>query len=125
MPGHHRQRGYLPVAAHNGLEQDPRGALVATLQFIDREMRRAQESEPLRVTAALSDGQRIYAVRHASDAKPETLYVRTRKRSDGTLIVSEPLDDGRDDWQAVPPQSFLALAPEGMALEPFALADAA
>jgi predicted glutamine amidotransferase len=30
------------------------------------------------------------------------------------LVVSEPLDDGRDDWEAVPPQSFVTLGPEGI-----------
>lgn len=67
-------------------------------------MRRASP-EPLRVTAAVSDGQLIYAIRHASDAAPETLYVRKRKTVDGTLLVSEPLDDGRDDWEAIPPRA--------------------
>jgi glutamine amidotransferase len=109
----------------NGLEHDPLRAWVGTLQFIDDAMRSTQQTEPLRVTAALSDGQRIFALRHASDAKPETLYIRNRRRSDGTLIVSEPLDDGRDDWQAVPPQSFVTLGPAGITVQPFHLAQGA
>jgi ergothioneine biosynthesis protein EgtC len=106
----------------NGLETDPQAACSATLRFIGGVMRRAGEAEPLRVTAAFSDGQRIYALRHASDATPETLYVRRRQSSDGTLVVSEPLDDGRADWEAVPPQSFVTLGPEGLSIEPFQLA---
>jgi glutamine amidotransferase len=91
----------------NGLEKDPEGACATTLSFIASTMRRAGEEEPLRFTAAFSDGVRVYAVRHASDGKPETLYTRRRRDNSGLLIVSEPLDDGRDDWQAVPPQSFV------------------
>jgi glutamine amidotransferase len=109
----------------NGLEQDTPGACARTLGFVDEAMRRAGESEPLRVTAALSDGRRIFALRHASDGKPETLYVRSRRRSAGTLIVSEPLDDGRDDWQAVPPESFVTLEADRVDIQPFRLADAA
>jgi predicted glutamine amidotransferase len=109
----------------NGLETDPRRACVATMQFIEEAMRGAGVRDPLRVTAALSDGRRVYALRHASDATPETLYVRDRKSRAGTLIVSEPLDDGRDDWQAVPPQSFVTLGVEGLSIAPFQLDAAA
>jgi glutamine amidotransferase len=109
----------------NGLEKDPHGACARTLRFIDAAMRRTNAPEPLRVTAALSDGTRIYAMRHASDSRPETLYVRNRRRSAGTLIASEPLDDGREDWQAVPPESFVTMSAEGIDIQPFQLAEAA
>jgi ergothioneine biosynthesis protein EgtC len=98
----------------NGLDENPHAACAKTVVFLQEIMSRAGEREPLRVTAALSDGKHIYALRHASDAAPETLYVRQRQRSEGMLVVSEPLDDGRDDWEAVPPQSFVTLGPEGI-----------
>ena len=103
----------------NGLQDDPPGAYRKTMAFIEGVMREAGEPEPLRVTAAVSDGQLIYAIRHASDAAPETLYVRKRKTVDGTLLVSEPLDDGRDDWEAIPPQSFVALTRDEITIRPF------
>lgn len=91
----------------NGLDKDPMGACAETLAFIESTMRREREEEPLRFTSAFSDGKGIYAVRHASDGKPETLYTRSRRDHSGMLVVSEPLDDGRSDWQPVPPQSFV------------------
>ena len=103
----------------NGLEDDPLGAYRKTMTFIEGVMREGREAEPLRVTAAVSDGQRIFAIRHASDGAPETLYVRKRKTVDGTLLVSEPLDDGRDDWEAIPPQSFVALTRDELVIQPF------
>lgn len=106
----------------NGLDADPLQAWVRTLRFIDDEMRRTRQTEPLRVTAALSDGRRIFALRHASDSRPETLYIRNRRRSDGMLMVSEPLDDGRDDWEEVAPQSFVTLGTDGISVKPFSLA---
>jgi glutamine amidotransferase len=109
----------------NGLDDDPPAACAATLQFIGDIMRRAREPEPLRVTAAFSDGRRVYALRYASDAAPETLYVRHRRTRAGTLVVSEPLDDGRDDWEAVPPQSFVSLASDGLSITPLRLPAAA
>jgi glutamine amidotransferase len=109
----------------NGLEQDPYGACARTMHFIEGIMRRANEREPLRVTAAFSDGRKVFALRHASDGTPETLYVRDRTRIAGTLVVSEPLDDGRDDWRAVPPQTFLTLGPDGLQMRPFGVMAAA
>ena len=109
----------------NGLEKSPQTACARTLQLIEGLMRKAGETEPLRVTAAFSDGQRVYAIRHASDATPETLYVRRRQRSEATLVVSEPLDNGRDDWEAVPPQSFVTIGSGGVTIEPFQLPAAA
>jgi glutamine amidotransferase len=103
----------------NGLEKDPLEAYRRTMGFIGGLMREAREAEPLRVTAAVSDGEAVYAIRHASDATPETLYVRKRKRVDGTLLVSEPLDDGRDDWEAIPAESFVALTRDDLAIRPF------
>jgi glutamine amidotransferase len=111
---------FLLLLAH-GLEEDPKRACRRTLALVEDAMRRAGESEPLRVTAAFSNGRHVFAIRHASDATPETLYVRNRRSSAGTLVVSEPLDDGREDWQAVPPQSFVTLGPDGMRIEPFRL----
>jgi glutamine amidotransferase len=103
----------------NGLEQNPPEAYRRTMDYIAGVMREAGVAEPLRVTAAASDGEGIYALRHATDAAPETLYVRKRKTVDGTLIVSEPLDDGRDDWEAIPPQSFVSLSRDDLSIRPF------
>jgi glutamine amidotransferase len=79
------------------------------LALVEHEMRAQRVGEPLRVTAAFTNGEKVYAVRYASTGKPETLYTRQRRDNSGRLLVSEPLDDGRDDWLAVPPQSFVEL----------------
>ena len=106
----------------NGLEQDPPGAIARTLGFIETTMRDSGEREPLRVTAAFTNGDQIYAVRYASSGKPETLYTRQRRDNTGRLLVSEPLDDGRDDWLAVPPQSFVTVTRDAVAWRDFRVA---
>ena len=64
-------------------------------------MQAADASEPLRLTAALTDGRRVAAVRYASDNQPPTLY--WARSGDRTVIVSEPLDAGDSEpWQEVP-----------------------
>jgi glutamine amidotransferase len=82
-------------------------------------MASAGMAEPLRVTAAATDGTTIYALRYSTLIAPETLYVRRLNRADGHLMASEPLDSGRLDWEAVPPQSFATLGPGGIEVEAF------
>ena len=99
---------FLLMLAH-GLERDPAGAMQITLTLIEDEMRRAGIAEPLRFTSAFTDGRTLYAVRYASDLQPPTLYTRVCTEVAGTLVVSEPLDDGSNGWTAVPPQSFVTV----------------
>lgn len=106
----------------NGLEENAEAAAARTLALVEREMRAVDATEPLRVTAAISDGARIYALRYASSGTPETLYTRKRRDNSGRLLVSEPLDDGRDDWQAIPPQSFVVVDGDGVAWRDFKVA---
>lgn len=94
----------------NGLERDPRSACASTVAQIERMMATVDMAEPLRFTAAFSDGKRLFAVRYASDRQPPTLYTKSCEESRGLLVVSEPLDEVREGWQAVPPQSFVEVA---------------
>jgi hypothetical protein len=34
-------------------------------------------------------------------------------------VVSEPLEDGEDGWQAIPPGSWAEIAVEGVLISPF------
>lgn len=98
----------------HGVEQDPVAAFRAMLGEIERERSVANIDEPLRFTAALSDGTRVVAVRYASDDKPPSLYWR----QDGgtTIIVSEPLDGEAQSWNRVPANHFLISAPDQRAM---------
>jgi glutamine amidotransferase len=102
-----------------GLNQNPKRAVARTLGRIEAEMRAAGIDEPLRFTSAFTNGVRLFAVRYATSGAPETLYTRRRRDNTGRLLVSEPLDDGRDDWQAIPPQSFVEVSDETVAWHPF------
>ena len=105
----------LLAAMAQGLEANPPEALAATLARIRGMMLAEGIREALRFTAALTDGETIWAFRWASDDKPATLYWREDEA--GLTIVSEPIDDHREDWHAVPVGGFM-MAREG---EPAAL----
>ncbi len=118
-----------------GGERDPAAGFARTVEAVQAIMAQAGIDEPLRITAALSDGQSIHALRYASDGKAPSLYYGCGvhlddgddSTTDGTgnsvLILSEPLDQDRAQWQEVP-QSHLLIAGDGaVSLSPFAPAD--
>lgn len=105
----------------NGLDSAPAEAVRRTLAAVRAVMTEAGIEEPLRVTAAFTKGGPIYAVRYASDDAPPTLYTRPSDDREGFLVVSEPLDDARDGWQAVPPQTVLTVSAAMVAGVPLAL----
>jgi glutamine amidotransferase len=88
-----------------GLDADPLAAVASTLARVSAEMARASIREPLRFTAALTDGGRLWAFRWSSDSHPPTLYYR--EGPDGLVVVSEPIDDRTEAWHSVPPNSSL------------------
>ena len=63
------------AALANGLDEDPIGAMARTLSACARSWPR-RTGEPLRFTAALSDGDDLYAFRWACDGRPPSLYLR-------------------------------------------------
>ena len=88
-----------------GLDEDPIGAIAGMLAQVEAEMRSAGVKQPMRFTAAVSDGQRIYAVRHASDERPPSLY--WCQQDEGFVVVSEPLELDCEAWRVVPPEQVL------------------
>ena len=99
----------LLAAMANGLEDDPTTAITETLRAIHALMRAAGTTDPLRFTAALTDGERLWAFRWASDDRPPTLY--WREDAQGLVVVSEPIDQHRADWHGVPAGAWLISNP--------------
>jgi predicted glutamine amidotransferase len=108
------------VAFAAGLDSDPRGALQsAAAQFIA--LAREKGALPhLRLTAALSDGKRLYALRYATDDAAPSLYYRWSPDLGGYAVVSEPLDDGASGWNEVPCGMFCIFEGGDVQMMPFA-----
>jgi predicted glutamine amidotransferase len=115
---------FFLLACGNGLTVDVPGALTKTIGQILRVMDRARVAEPFRMTAAVSDGRSIYALRYSSDAKSPTLYygtgstveirddaaVRFTPGDAAVLVLSEPLDESPDGWIDIPEAHILQTA---------------
>ncbi|MCX8508959.1 MAG: class II glutamine amidotransferase, partial [Rhodobacteraceae bacterium] len=106
------------VALGEGLEQTPKAALERATARMES-LSRAKGTVPhFRMTAAFSDGERLYAVRYASDDHAPTLYHRWSDTRGGRAVVSEPLEAG-ECWEAVPAGSFCTFEGDGVTIEPF------
>jgi predicted glutamine amidotransferase len=90
-----------------GLEDDPIGALTRAVARINEGRDEIGAEAPFRLTATLTDGEHIYAVRYSTDDAPPSLYW---SRANGhLLVVSEPLDEEDErTWNEVPPNQLLA-----------------
>jgi glutamine amidotransferase len=99
------------IAMGHGLDHDPVGALARTLSQISAVMDEQGVREPLRLTAAVTDGRALHAFRWSSDDKAPSLYFRPD--GEDLLVVSEPLDADRACWRPVPAGCALVASAEG------------
>ncbi|MCT4557522.1 MAG: class II glutamine amidotransferase [Pelagimonas sp.] len=89
----------------NGFAEDPFGALHSTLTLIA-----AQPGDaPNRITCVLSDGDSLYAFRHATDRKAPTLYYSDVLDNGGRAFASEPLCGNASRWHEVPQDTLVIL----------------
>ena len=71
----------------------------------------------MRMTVAISDGEKLYCARYASDQFAPTLYHRSM--DGGRVVVSEPLEHDSGEWHAIPPGSFATITADGVGIQPF------
>lgn len=107
------------LALAEGLEHDPKGACERAVGQLEALSKASGAAPHMRLTAALSDGQRLYAIRYSSDAEVPTLYHRQSCSACGRAVVSEPLEYGEDGWEAIPPGSWAEITVEGVRITPF------
>jgi glutamine amidotransferase len=84
---------FFLLALANGMDADPLGALACTVAAIKRVMAANAASEPLRITAAASDGRRIVALRYASS--PACSSPRAARWRSRTASAASPSGAGR------------------------------
>ncbi len=98
----------------NGLQDDPLQAVRATLAAIGPD----QPDGPIKLTCVFSDGETLYAFRHASRGTAPTLYVSGTLDNGGRAVASEPLCGMADKWTALPSDTLCAVNAAGWKSEP-------
>lgn len=101
------------------LESDPAGAAERAAGIVTAIAKQAGINPHLRLTAAFSDGETLYAVRYATDNFAPTLYVGEPRKTRGRCLVSEPFDQDGCAWEAVPPGSFVTVTATSLKIRPF------
>lgn len=94
------------TAAGFDLDSDPRAALADAVRAFENLSRVKGHGPHMRLAAAMSDGESLYAVRYASDERAPSLYYRWDAIWRGWAVVSEPFGNAPEDWTEVPAGSF-------------------
>jgi glutamine amidotransferase len=111
---------FLAILGAGG-EADPMAATERILATLTDMVNRDGNQDPLRFTAALSNGRDLYALRYAANDNANTLYYR--ESGQNVVIVSEPLDQDHAHWKPVPPgYKVIARFGKRVSLEPLDVA---
>jgi predicted glutamine amidotransferase len=110
---------FFLIMLDEGLERDPPGAAARATARVLAAARRAGASSALKLTAAFADGEKLHAVRFASEGDAPTLYL-AEVGAGGHCLVSEPFDQAACSWTSVPPGSFVTVGRAGVTIRPFA-----
>ena len=88
--------------------------MTLAIEKVQRILESNKSSDPLRVSAALSDGKSIWGFRYSTDNQSPSLFYGTPDThethvKDGAIstIASEPFDDDLDHWIEVQESSYI------------------
>ena len=102
------------LALTMGLIDDPVKGMNRAIEKIQKILDQHKSSDPLRISAALTNGKSIWAYRHSSDKNSPSLYYGTPdthqkhvKPGAVSTIASEPFDDDLEHWLEVEESSFI------------------
>jgi predicted glutamine amidotransferase len=106
-----------------GLEDDPVLALERAVGFVEQTAERHEVAHAIQMTIGISDGERLWAFRYATEDHPRTLFVSAdattvrrlhpenpriqRLGGDDRVIVSEPIAELPGLWIEVPESSCI------------------
>ena len=112
-----------------GLEDDPVGALERAIGLVEATGRAHGVAFPFQGSVAVSDGERLWAVRYSSEGRSRSLFTSgdlhalrklhpdnprlQRMRDEDRLVVSEPLSDLPGAWREVPEATAVTVHPGG------------
>jgi predicted glutamine amidotransferase len=118
-----------------GLAEDPVGAVQRMAAYVEAVGWRHGIKDPVQMTVATTDGERLWAFRYSSEHDSRSLYYSTdvtalrmlypenetfaRISAETRIVVSEPLSDLAGAWQPVPESGFGIIQEGADELGPF------
>jgi predicted glutamine amidotransferase len=110
------------LALSFGLRDDPVEAVRRMVGFVEQTGHRHGVADPVQMTVATTDGERLWAFRHSSEGVSRSLFYSTavdtlralypenenlhRLSAGSRIVVSEPLGELAGAWQPVPEASY-------------------
>lgn len=126
---------FFYLALTFGLNDDPVYATERAVGFIEQRAKRRGVDDPVEMTVATTDGERIWAFRYSSGGSPRSLYYSKNVRAlreqfpghpafiglseETRLIVSEPLGDLEGAWEEFPHSTWGVIQGGEDVLQPF------
>lgn len=105
-----------------GLRDDPPGAVERMVGLVEAVGRRHGIADPIQMTVATSDGERLWAIRYSSERRSRSLFYTTDMRTlhkthpdnanlrllseETRLVVSEPIVELAGAWNEVPESTY-------------------
>jgi predicted glutamine amidotransferase len=124
------------LAITYGLTSRPKEALQKMVLCVLKALNKADPNGVLNLSAALSDGQKLYTLRFSRNEDAMTQFYSTDTNcvndlteapisipSDSVVVVSEPLDRGSDKWIEIPNNSFTTFSKQDIVTETFLTED--
>jgi glutamine amidotransferase len=102
------------LALQFGLKERPIAAMEEAVGFVEQISLHLTGAARIRMTAAFSDGDTLYAVRYSTDEYAPTLYAAPMGPRGSYCLVSEPLNDDTDTWVEIPASSAVILSEKGL-----------
>lgn len=113
---------FFLMAITYGLLESPKQALQKMVRKVLDILLKHDPDGVLNLSCAISDGEKLYALRYSFNEAPMTQFVSTdadclqefegnksRLPSGSTVVVSEPLDSTSDKWTKIPNNSFTTI----------------
>ena len=112
------------LALKHGLNRSVHEAVEKAVAELTKIALDSGENVLVRLAVAISDGQKIWAIRYSSDAKSPSLFYKFERGLGGWCICSEPLQTDFDGWNMLPGNSIATFSKTDFEVAPFTLSEA-
>ncbi|MEJ2258759.1 MAG: class II glutamine amidotransferase [Woeseiaceae bacterium] len=121
------------LALSFGMDSDVKAGVARMAGLVEHVAESQGVGNALQMTLGISDGESLYAVRYSTEGKSRSLFHSASRDAtmdiapdagrfsrDARAIVSEPLNNLKDEWVAVPEASFVTITKGEIDCESFA-----
>jgi predicted glutamine amidotransferase len=123
---------FFLLAISYGLMEQPKAAMQKMVRTVLNVLHRIDKDGVLNLSCAISDGEKLYAIRYSHNENPMTQFVSTdsaclvefddhspKLPTNSTVLVSEPLNDIGSRWTTIASNTFTTICHNNVTTETF------